>query len=226
VASSKYPVPKKRRSAAIADVQKRRAYEGLAEKAAARCGLNPATAEAASENEEARDLRDGYWAELQRRVADVQTYTVDDLHEWIAVEMGVEIGRTSMQRLRAKHVGRLRAVRMRAELARQVIDAAGDRCETDVLEATRMLAGQAMFNATAGLDENSLNNLTSSQILKMFDSLSNMSRQDMETRYRKVQLGELMKQFDREANAKVKDSNGKLTPEDLAEIRKAVFGDV
>jgi len=210
----------------MADVRKWRAYEGLAEKAAAECGLEPATAEAASENEEARELRDGYWYELQRRVADVQTYTIDELHRWIHGEMGVSIARSSMQRLRERHVAQIRSIKMRAALAREVVQAAGDSGEGDVLESARILAGQAMFNATRGLTENSLNNLSASQVLKMFDSIALLSRQDMETKYRKAQLGELVKKFDREATAKVRDKSGTLTAEDLAEIRKAVFGDV
>jgi len=83
-----------------------------------------------------------------------------------------------------------------------------------------------MFNALAGLDEAALANLTPGQILKMCDSVALLSRQDIETRYRKVQLGELVKKFDREARAKTKTKNGSLTAEDLAEIRQAVFGEV
>ena len=219
--------PKEKKSPVrIADVQKRRAYEGLAEKAAADCGLSPATAEAASENDEARELRDSYWYELQRRIADVQTYSIDDLHQWIHGEMGVAIGRTSIQRLREHHVARLRSIQMRAALAREVVQAAGERSETDMLEAGRILVGQRIFEALSGLDESSLSNLSATQILKLFDCSAQMSRQDMETRYRKAQLGELVKKFDREAKAKVTGRDGTLTAADLAEIRKAVFGDV
>jgi len=208
------------------DVSHRRCYEALAEHAAAQCGLKPATAQAAAENDQAREIRDCLWAELQRRVGDIQTYAIDGIHKWLVDEIGVKVGRGSVQRLREQHVNSLRAVKLRAERARAVIEAAGAGGEAGVLEASRVLAGQAMFNALAGLDEAALANLTPGQILKMCDSVALLSRQDIETRYRKVQLGELVKKFDREARAKTKAKNGSLTAEDLAEIRQAVFGEV
>ena len=213
------------KSEQLIDVSRRRAYEALAQLAAKRCGLAPATAEAAAENDQAREVRDCLWAELQRRVADVHTYSVDNLHQWLTREMGVEVGRGSVQRLREHNNAVERAIKLRAERAQQVIEAAGAGCEDDVLEATRVLAAQAMFNALQGLDENALTDMKPGQVLKMFDSVSIMSRQAMETRYRKAQLGELVKKFDREAKAKVKGANGVLNAEDLAEIRKAVFGE-
>ena len=208
------------------DVSHRRCYEALAEHAAAQCGLKPATAQAAAENDQAREIRDCLWAELQRRVGDIQTYAIDGIHKWLVDEIGVKVGRGSVQRLREQHVNSLRAVKLRAERARAVIEAAGAGGEAGVLEASRVPAGQAMFNALAGLDEAALANLTPGQILKMCDSVALLSRQDIETRYRKVQLGELVKKFDREARAKTKAKNGSLTAEDLAEIRQAVFGEV
>ena len=208
------------------DVSHRRCYEALAEHAAAQCGLKPATAQAAAENDQAREIRDCLWAELQRRVGDIQTYAIDGIHKWLVDEIGVKVGRGSVQRLREQHVNSLRAVKLRAERAQAVIQAAGAGGEAGVLEASRVLAGQAMFNALAGLDEAALANLTPGQILKMCDSVALLSRQDIETRYRKVQLGELVKKFDREARAKTKAKNGSLTAEDLAEIRQAVFGEV
>jgi hypothetical protein len=207
------------------DVSHRRCYEALAEHAAKQAGLDPATAEAAAENDQAREIRDCLWAELQRRVGDIQTYAIDGIHKWLIEDIGVEVGRGSVQRLREQHVNSLRAVKLRAERAWAVIEAAGAGGEAGVLEASRVLAGQAMFNALAGLDEAALMNLKPNQILKMCDSVALMSRQDMETRYRKVQLGELVKKFDREAKAKVKGGGGVLKAEDLAEIRKAVFGE-
>jgi len=95
-----------------------------------------------------------------------------------------------------------------------------------VFEASRILAGQVVFEGLQGLSSDSLANLTASQVLKLVDGVATLGRQDMETRYRKAQLGELLKKFEQESQVKIKKSNGKLTPADLAEIRKAVFGDV
>jgi len=218
--------PKKVR---VVDVSHRRAYEALAEHAAEQCGIKPATAEAAAENDQAREIRDCLWAELQKRVGDIQTYSIDGLHKWLTDTIGVTIGRGSVQRLREQHVNSLRAVKLRAERARDVIEAAGQGGEAGVLEASRVLAGQAMFNALAGLDELALTNLKPGQILKMVDSVAILSRQDIETRYRKAQLGELMKKFDQESNTRLKADGLKgklyLTDTDISEIRKAVFGE-
>ena len=98
-----------------------------------------------------------------------------------------------------------------------------DACET--IPATVMLSAQAMFNALVNLDDQALANLKPGQLINMFNSVAILSRQDVETRYRKAQLGELMKAFDREAAAKAQAHGGALTGEDLAEIRKAVFGE-
>ena len=87
------------------------------------------------------------------------------------------------------------------------------------------MSAQAMFNALVHLDDAALTNLKPGQLINMFNSVAILSRQDVETRYRKAQLGELIKAFDREAAAKVAGKGGALTGKDLAEIRKAVFGE-
>lgn len=210
---------------AIVDVNHRRCYEALAEHAARQCGLKPATAEAAAENDQAREIRDCLWAELQKRVGDLSTYTIDAIRLWLNADIGVDVGRGSVQRLREQHVAGLAAIRLRAERARQVIDAVGKGGEGDALEAGRAISAQIMFNALAGLDDAALTNLKPAQIINMINSVALLSRQDIETRYRKAQLGELVKKFDREMAAKVAGRGGALTADDLAEIRKAVFGE-
>jgi hypothetical protein len=207
------------------DVSHRKCYEALAQHAAKQCGLTPATAEAAAENDQAREIRDVLWAELQRRVADLQTYTIDAMHRWLNDDIGVEVGRGSVQRLREMHVATLSAIRLRAERAKQVIDAVGKDGQGETLSAARALSAQAMFNALVHLDDAALTNLKPGQLINMFNSVAILSRQDVETRYRKAQLGELIKAFDREAAAKVAGKGGALTGKDLAEIRKAVFGE-
>jgi len=208
----------------MVDVSHRRCYEALAEHAAAQCGLK-ATAAAAAENDQAREVRDVLWAELQKRIADIQTYTIDGIHRWLNDDIGVEVGRGSVQRAREMHVATLSAIRLRAERARQVIDAVGKDGQGETLSAARALSAQAMFNALVNLDDQALTNLKPGQLINMFNSVAILSRQDVETRYRKVQLGELVKTFDREATAKAQARGGALTAEDLSEIRKAVFGE-
>jgi hypothetical protein len=210
----------------MVDVSHRRCYEALAEHAAKQCGLKPATAEAAAENDQAREIRDVLWAELQKRIADIQTYTIDAVHRWLTVDLFVDVGRGSVQRLREMHVATLNAIRLRAERARQVIDAVGKDGEGETLSAARALSAQAMFNALVNLDDAALTNLKPGQLINMFNSVAILSRQDVETRYRKAQLGELVKKFDNETAAKVGARGGALTADDLAEIRKAVFGAV
>jgi len=209
----------------VIDVEKRAAYGALAVLAAERAQLSPATAEAAAENDQAREIRDSLWAEMERRIEDVRTYSVDGIHTWLRDDLGLKVGRGSVQRLRENAVGRMAAIRLRAQRAREVIEAVGSTGQVEALEAARALASQAMFDALANLDAASLANLTASQILKLCDGVANLSRQDIETRYRKAQLGELMKKFDKEAAKKVKSTSGVLNADDLAEIRKAVFGE-
>jgi hypothetical protein len=208
---------------AMVDVSHRRCYEALAEHAAVQCGL-PATAQAAAENDQAREIRDCLWAELQKRIGDLQTYAIDGIFNWLNNDIGVSVGRGSVQRLREQHVAGLAAIRLRAERARQVIEAVGKGGEGDALEAGRAISAQIMFNALAGLDDTALANLKPAQIINMINSVALLSRQDIETRYRTAQLGELVKKFDRELAAKVRGPNGVLNAADLAEIRKAVFG--
>ena len=215
----------RKKTEAGVDVEHRRAYEALAEHAAKQCGIKPATAAAAAENDQAREIRDCLWAELQKRVSDTKTYSVGSLDKWLNEEIGVKVGHGSVQRLREWHNGVQRAITLRAERAQQIIDAAGAGSEDKMHQANRVLAAQAMFNALSGLDENALDNMKPGLVLKMFDSVTIASRQAAETRYREAQLGELVKKFDREAGAKVKDRQGSLTADDLAEIRKAVFGE-
>ena len=215
-----------KKTPSLVDTQHRRAYEVLAEHAAKQCGLRPATAQAAAEDDKARDMRDYLWSELQRRIADTRTYSIDAIHTWMTQDLGVKIGRGSLQRLHERHIGAESAMKLRAERAQQVIDQIGLGGESQALQAGMGLAAQALFNALQGLDETALTNLTPAQIIKLMDTLTNMRRQDMETRYRERQLGELVKKFDREAQAKTKTGGGTLTKEDIADLRKKVFGEV
>ncbi|MHC4984181.1 MAG: phage protein Gp27 family protein [Planctomycetota bacterium] len=201
-----------------------RLYRELAELAARQQGLVPATAEAAAEDPGARDVRDSYWLELDRRLRDTQTFTLDELVAWLK-GLGCKVSRSSVDRARQRELARERQFRLRAELARATVEAAGEGGEHDTLRAGRIVAGQLLFDALSGLSVEALEGLTASQVLRLIDTLGGLSKAHVETALLAAKVEELRRKFDEQVKtASDKTGDGRLTADQIAEIRAAVFG--
>jgi hypothetical protein len=168
-------------------------HKALAEAAARKAGLEPATAQAAAENEDARAIRDELWRTLHLRLVDVKTYTLDQIVEWMR-EVGATGGsRTGLQRQREAAVAREGAYKQRAELARRTVEQLGDTGETDVARAGRAVAMQLLFESLRGLGPEALAELSPAGILQMCNTLAVLGKLDVETQAKAVQLSALRK---------------------------------
>ncbi len=190
-------------------------YDAIAAWAARKAGLNPATAEAAAEDASARAIRDECWMETDRRLADEQTYTADEVIDWLT-EIGVATSRSAVYRARRRRRAQLRAVRLRSELARQIVDAAGDDGESGALRGARLLMAQKLFEATQGLSPEQLDGLSPTGVIKLAKVIGELSRADAQTdliRQRLTQMRSTAKKAVDDAVAVRRD--GRLSREDV-----------
>ena len=194
------------------------AYRQLAELAARRCKLPEATAEAAAEDPAAREERDGLWMDLQERLRDPQTYTLDDVVAW-GVEQGAELARTGLHRLRRRLLADRRRLRQRAQLAREMVEAMGDGAEANALAAGRAVAAQLMLDQLQALPAGALDGLSPTGILKLVQTVGFLSKAHVETEILQRKLGELnaaaKAAVDREA---ARSDDRRLTREDVYRI--------
>jgi len=162
--------------------------------------------------------------ETDRRLADEQTYTADEVIDWLT-EIGVVTSRSAVYRARRRRRAQLRAVQLRSELARQIVDAAGEDGESGALRGARLLMAQKLFEATQGLSPEQLDGLSPTGVIKLAKVIGELSRADAQTDLIRQRLTQMRSDFDREVRAKqVRRGGGALTDTDITEIRQAVFG--
>jgi len=201
-------------------------YDELARLAGRQAGLADPTPEAVAAHEGARAARDKLWAQYERRLRDTQTHTLDDLTAWLG-DLGCRVGRSSIARNRRALIDREEAIWLAAERARAVMEAATAAGVADVLAGGTALAAQVLFEALSELPAAALRDLTGGQIIQMIDVLGRLRKTAAETDLIGARVAEMQRRFDEQmkaATAPAADGRG-LTPEQIAEIRRAVFGD-
>jgi len=174
-----------------------------------------------------RAQRDELWAELERRLRDTHTYTLDDIHAWLEAS-GAHIGRTSVHRARLRLLANERAIRQRAELARAVIEAAGDGGANDILTAGMQVAAQHVFDALNAMPPIAAENMTVSQMLNLLEITGRLHTARAQADYTDQRVAELGRKFDEALAARqsLVETGGRreLTAEDIRAIRESVFG--
>lgn len=190
-------------------------------------GLKKPTPESVAGDDGLRAVRDAIWEEYERQLRDDKTYTLDAIVDWLRdPERGATAARSSVHRDRLALLARERAVALCAAKARAVLEAATASGEHDTLRGGRVLAGQLLFNALSELSAEALEELSPSQVLKMIETLGYLSKTHAETDLLREKVGEMQRRFDEETRkATQKTGDGKLTGEQIAEIRRAVFGE-
>lgn len=202
------------------------AYEALAALAAEQADLKEKTAEAAGADDAARQIRDSLWEQYERMLRDTQTYTLKDVRDWLT-DRDLKVSRSSVHRDRTALLEKERVYELAVVKANAVLDAAAESGEHDVLKASRVVAGQLLFNSLSSLSSAALEGLKPHQVLRMIDTLGLLSKAHAETDLIRQKLAELQRKFDREISARqAKAPDGKLTPALIAEAKEAIFGQV
>lgn len=200
-------------------------YDRLAIAAGRAAGMADPTPDSVSSNDAAREARDALWLQYEMRLTDSRTHTLDNVLAWLMTQ-GVKVGRTAVFRDRKHILARENAVTLAAAKARAVIDAVSEHAEGDIFAGGRLMAAQLVFNALSDLGPEALTNMTVSQVLKMVDTLSKLSTSHAQAEMIAARLAEMRKQFDDAAEkARAKAPGGTLSAEDIAEIRRATFGE-
>lgn len=206
-----------------------KAYEELALIAGREAGIGEAvlTPQSVEGDDAARAIRDGYWAQYERMLRDVQTYSLDQVHGWMK-SIGCRVGRSSIDRNRTHLLAREQQIHASAEKARAVVLAAKEMGLDDLLAGGTLVAGQRLFEALTALPSSNLQDLTAAQTLDLIDSLSRLKKTHSDSAFtdaRRKALQDAAKKFSAECKkAQSTTGDGRLSPDQINQIRQAVFG--
>jgi len=188
----------------------------------------------AAENPKTRGFRDRLWAELERRLRDRQTYTLDDIHRWMTYGepdgLGCTLGRTSLHRLQkhlvAKEEQIARRARLAAEVARQAAGHGGGLDE--MLRASMGLAAQTVFDMLTDLPDEATTVLKPNHLIGLLEMVARLHTARAQADYTDQRVAELQRKFDDAVAARqaLVETGGRreLTAEDIRAIRESVFG--
>jgi len=208
-------------------VRHSQAYQKLAIAACKAAGLTGChSPERAAEDAEARQERDDLWAEYEARLRDTQTYTLDEIRAWLT-EQKVNVARTSVHRDRRAIMAYHRSVIVAAENARAICDAIDTGDEADLMRGNRVAIAQLIFNTLGELPPDVMEGITIPQLTKLMNTGTQIGKVHAETKILNMKIDEMTKAFDAAvsgAKGKSKTGDGSLSPEQIAQVRAAVFG--
>lgn len=202
-----------------------KAYDELAIYAGRQCGMKKPTPLTVAKDDAACDMRDQLWLEYERMHRDGQTYQLDrDIMPWCKAH-GVKASKSSVNRDGLRVREGIKAVKLRAELASAVMDAAGNSGE-DVFKAGRLLAGQMIFESLSSMSVTALEDLAAdpAKLLKMIYCLSDLSRANAQTDLLNTKVDEMQRNIKKEVDKVATKAGLKgLTREDVYKILDSVM---
>ena len=202
-----------------------KAYTGLAIVAGKEAGLAKPTPKAVAANDSARELRDALWLEYESILRDTQTYKLTEMRNWLA-EHGVHVSQTAVNRDSLRLRKTERTIALRAQVAKRVLDSAGADGEADVFRASRVLAGQMIFEALNAMPVGALEEYQDdpARLLKMIETLGKLSKAHAEAGLIGAKLAELNKAAKSEVDKAANKAGKKgLSREDVYKILDQVM---
>lgn len=169
------------------------------------------------------------WIQYEDRLRDHRTYALDDIRAWLADEWKVTVGRSSIDRDRKRIIQAEKVNQLSNQRLKSALDMMKDLPDSDLFGGgTRMIA-QMILSNLLNYSAESLENLKPAQIIAMMDVFARTSKGYAETllieERRKLQMQQ-REAFDREAKKAMGGSrDGKISPAQLEQIRKSVFGE-
>ncbi|HOD79967.1 MAG: hypothetical protein BWX88_02681 [Planctomycetes bacterium ADurb.Bin126] len=202
---------------------------GLAGVDAADDAAVDAACAAVAQDVSACQVRDGLWAEYESRLRDHRTYALDDVNRWLADEHDIRVGRSSVDRDRKRLIAAERVNELACTKIKAAFDLLKDLPASDMFAGGTKLIGQMILSNLINYSAESLEALKPAQIITMMDTFGRLSRDFATTQLTEVRT-ELARQqqgkFDAEVRkAQAGSRDGRISPAQLSEIRKAVFGE-
>jgi hypothetical protein len=201
-----------------------KACEGLALWAGREVGLKVLTPVLVAEDEAARTVRDGAWAEYRKRLADRTTYTLAQIRAWLA-ERGVRVSIASVARDRAPVLAREDRLNLGSEVTRRFMAATAGADTGEVLQAALKRVGQILFETSLKFEAEDLRDaLEAGDFVRLAEAVAKLSKAHAETGILRERLAAMRAAFDKELKNRTEKGDGRLTQKDVDEIRRAVFG--
>lgn len=195
-------------------------YDELACLAGRRAGLaKPVTPERVAEDGDSRVERDILWSELEQRLHDVQTWTLDQIVEWLA-GLGCEVSRQSVWRARQWVTMQERRVRLAAEKAQAVLRTAATLGVDDLMGANQTLAMQLIFDCLNNLGAEALEGMDPPQVIRMIEAFGRLQSGSASAELQRVKAEQMRRAADA-AKAEVDkaaDAGGQVSRQRVAEI--------
>jgi len=176
-----------------------------------------------ADNPEAVEKRDELCMEFDRRLSDA-SYTGDHVHEWFERTYG-PIGRNSIYRARGAVRAATSEVTQIAAEAKAYSDLAAAEGGDAMYGAVRLRYNQLVFQLLMELRSGDLNTDKPEVVARILNSLAKVQKSGAETEMIRHKLGEMRNEFDSQVKRATSAGDGKLSAEDIAAIRSAVFGE-
>jgi len=195
----------------------------LAEEAARKAGLVVVSAEAASEDPGAREIRDSSWAEYERRLRDVDTYALRDIREWLAT-VGVEVSQSCIHRDRVAVLEPEKFAREAAAGTRILLADLARTTDEDLFRANRTLVANAIYQALVTMRSGALEDLGAGQFIRLADVISRMSVDRVQADVLAARLAAMRDAAKKAVDEKIAAApSGSLTREDVYRILDEVM---
>jgi len=198
-------------------------YAGLAAAAGKACGLSDS--KEIAESADARAARDCLWLELDGRLADEKTYMLKDVREWLASK-GVDVSMASVHRARERMREKRRVLELASARTAEVLKGLAGLDGDQLLDGATKRAGQVLMDLFLDCRPESFADLTAAQWLHAFEVAGGLARSRADVRFMDAKVKTLREKF--EAAVKTRQSgrsDGRLSPEEIEEIGRDVFGD-
>jgi len=210
-----------------------KAYARLALNAGEQCGIQPPASlvaeqiapvlEAISQDGDARALRDAAWLDYEQLLLDV-TWQVKRLRLWLH-DRGIDVGLASVQRDRDAARAHLRVLELAAGKAKAVFAALEGISGGKMRAGIGQLIMQHLLSFLTSYDADRLQDLAPADVVRLFGKAAEVGKLLVEADVAEVRLDDMQRQFDRAVQERSsKRPGGQITADELAEIRKLVFG--
>jgi len=207
----------------------------LAVAAARQAGIQPAgdglesRAIWVAQNADARSLRNDVWEEYEAMLADERTWSLRKIVAQAKAAWDAKLTKSSVDRDRKRYRRRQRVNEMANAKIRSALQLVKDLGQEDLYRDGTQYIQRLIMTTLLNYAPEALEELKPAHVVNMMDTFTRTGRALAATQLDRLAADQRRKdieRFDQEVAARMKAGDGRLSAEQIGEIRKHVFGEV